>query len=217
MTQLSQPLTPTEAAVVSEVTVREVNRVIDEKILPPAFYAADTPRLRRVEARACPLIAFYFGSAARLTAEQRLKAIIHAGARLAHANPRTSWKAKQGADWTLRDEFLTIDLAPFVRATWERFDRLNEAREAVVEDPGILSGTPVLRGTRVPVYDVAATVEKGISIERILEAYPSLDAEKVALAALYARAVPLRGRPRQPRRPPGATVISRLRLPRRDA
>ena len=31
----------------------------------------------------------------------------------------------------------------------------------VVEDPEILSGTPVIRGTRIPVYDVAAQAEGG--------------------------------------------------------
>jgi uncharacterized protein (DUF433 family) len=64
-------------------------------------------------------------------------------------------------------------------------------------DPKILSGTPVIRGTRVPVYNVAASVASGIPMERILSAYPGLKRRQVELAALYVDANPQRGRPRQ--------------------
>ena len=67
----------------------------------------------------------------------------------------------------------------------------------VIEDPEILSGTPVIKGTRVPVYDVAVAVETGTSKDRILKSYPSLKDWQVELASVYARAVPLRGRPRR--------------------
>ncbi len=67
----------------------------------------------------------------------------------------------------------------------------------VVEDPEILSGTPVIKGTRVPVHDVAASFEAGISIERILSAYPSLKEGQVELAAVYARAFPAPKRPKE--------------------
>jgi uncharacterized protein (DUF433 family) len=35
---------------------------------------------------------------------------------------------------------------------------LDKARALVVEDPEILSGTPVIRNTRIRVYDVAASL-----------------------------------------------------------
>jgi uncharacterized protein (DUF433 family) len=78
----------------------------------------------------------------------------------------------------------------------ERLKRLHAAQNIVVMDPEILSGTPVVRGTRVPVYDAAASVAIGIPVERILAAYPSLTWEQVELAALYVEANPQRGRPR---------------------
>src|SRR3546814_5590533 len=80
----------------------------------------------------------------------------------------------------------------------------------------ILGGTPVIRGTRVPVYDVSAAVVAGRPIQRILDAWPSLDAEKVRLAAIYAEANPLRGRPRvSGDLPEGATIVTDRRVPRR--
>lgn len=69
--------------------------------------------------------------------------------------------------------------------------------ELVVEDPEILSGTPVIRGTRVPVYDIAAAVDAGTSKERILKSYPSLKDWQVELASVYAKAVPPPGRPKR--------------------
>jgi uncharacterized protein (DUF433 family) len=57
-------------------------------------------------------------------------------------------------------------------------------------DPEILSGTPVIRGTRVPVYDVAVSVAFGIPVVRILAAYPSLKRKQVELAATCVDAYP---------------------------
>lgn len=105
-----------------------------------------------------------------------------------------------------------IDFAPFSNDVDGRLHRLYDARKIVVSDPEILSGTPVIKGTRVPVYDVAASVAAGISVDRILSSYPSLKCEQVELAALFAQANPLRGRP--PQRivaPPGTTVITKRR------
>ena len=205
-------LKPTEAAVVARVTLRDVNRVIDERILPEGFFSLDQGR--RVAATACTLISFYFDSAKRLTPEERLFAIREIGGRL--RGFRTSGRAAAvEEDWTVRDEFLTIDLAPFVRRTRERLERLATARAMVVSDPDVLEGAPVVRGTRIPVHDVAASVAAGIPTERILAAYPSLNMGQVELAAIYAEANPARGRPRtNDELPRGAVVIADRRVPR---
>ena len=70
---------------------------------------------------------------------------------------------------------------------------------------------------RVPVYDVPASVAAGISAERILAAYPGLDAEKIELATTFAQAYPPRGRPRtaSSELPTGAVIVSDHRRPRR--
>jgi uncharacterized protein (DUF433 family) len=119
------------------------------------------------------------------------------------------------ADWTWREAYLAIDLGPFVRAAGERLDKLAEARALVETSPDILSGAPVVRGTRVPIHDVAASVTAGVPMERILSAYPSLDAHKVELAAFYAAADPLRGRPRTIELPAGARIVKDRRVARR--
>jgi uncharacterized protein (DUF433 family) len=107
---------------------------------------------------------------------------------------------------------LAIDFSPF-RASVD--ERLNAARAQVYMDDEILGGTPIIRGTRVPVYDVAASVAVGSSIERVLSSYPSLSREQVELATLFAEAYPQRGRPRRHiAPPPGMKLVSSRRKTR---
>lgn len=212
MPAVAEMLKASEAAVVARVSLRDVNRVIDEHILPDAFVSLDNGRY--VLAGACSFIAFYFESAKRLTSEERLFAIKTAGPRLTRSRA-LAWAALLREDWTVRHEFLTIDLLPFVKGTSERLDDLAAARELVTASPDILCGTPVIKGTRIPVYDIAASMAAGHSIERILEGWPSLDREKIRLAGIYAEANPLRGRPRfSSDLPEGSVIVTDRRIPR---
>ena len=46
-------------------------------------------------------------------------------------------------------------------------------------DPGILGGTPVFVGTRVPVKSLFDHLEAGDSIEQFLDGFPSVKREQV--------------------------------------
>lgn len=208
MTTQIEVLTAAETAVVAGVSVRDVNRIIDERILPETFYSTESVRSFRVDA--CALIAFYFQAADRLTSEERQRTI------LAASNLSLEWKGRKNC--LIQDEFLTVNLSSFLKSAHDRLARLSEARDLVVMDEDVLGGTPVIRGTRVPVYDVAASMDAGISMKRILSAYPGLDEKAVELAALYAEANPQRGRRRRSAAPPaGAIIVSVHRRSRRDA
>jgi uncharacterized protein (DUF433 family) len=65
----------------------------------------------------------------------------------------------------------------------------------VVSDPEIMRGTPVFKGTRIPVDLVADMLAQGATAKEILEGYPTLSREGIAIAPLYMRAFPRRGRP----------------------
>jgi uncharacterized protein (DUF433 family) len=52
-------------------------------------------------------------------------------------------------------------------------------------DPEILGGTPVFRGTRVPVRILIEYLAAGDSLDEFLEAFPSVDREQ-AVAVLEA-------------------------------
>lgn len=209
-------LKATEAAVVARVSLRDVNRVIDERILPETLISVDNGRY--VLGAACTLIAFYFESAKRLTSEERLFAIRSTEPRLRRWN-RAATAAMLKADWTVRDDFLTIDLLPFFERSIERLERLDAATEMETISDAVMGGTPVISGTRVPVHDVAAAIAAGIPVKETLEDYPSLTEDKLELAALYSEANPLRGRPKPviANLPRAARVISDHRIPRRRA
>ena len=209
-------LKATEAAVVARVSLRDVNRVIDERILPETLVSVENGRF--VLGAACTLIAFYFESAKRLTSEERLFAIRSAEPRLRRWN-RAATEAMLKADWTVRHDFLTIDLLPFFERSVARLERLDAAREVVTISDDIMGGTPVISGTRVPVHDVAAALAAGVPAKEILEDYPSLTEDRLELATLYAEANPLRGRPKPliARLPEGARILSDHRVPRRRA
>lgn len=61
-----------EAAVIAGISVRDMNRVIDEKILPADLYEG-----RRIRPPACTLARFYFETAEDLTVPTRQRAIYH--------------------------------------------------------------------------------------------------------------------------------------------
>ncbi len=193
-------LTLSEAAVVASVTVRDVNRVIDEKLLPERFYTLEGGR--HLHVTACPLVGFYFHAAKALTSEERGLLIRRLCERIGPEmarRPIARWRqSSRPADWTINDGFLTVSLWEFATSAEDRHAKLAAAREMVAEDPDILGGTPVVRGTRIPVHDVAASVAAGLSHERIRSAYPGLDDRAIELATIYAEATPLRGRPKRP-------------------
>jgi uncharacterized protein (DUF433 family) len=61
--------------------------------------------------------------------------------------------------------------------------------DRIVTDPLILNGKPVIAGTRIPVALILNLLAHGYSVERVVEAYPTLTPEDVAEALLYAAAL----------------------------
>ncbi len=76
-----------------------------------------------------------------------------------------------------------------------RLEVLERATRTIESDPDIMQGTPVFRGTRVPVYLIAEMVERGVSLEEILDGYPSLTRAMIDHARVYAASHPKPGRP----------------------
>lgn len=206
MTLESELLTPSEAAVVANVTVRNINRAIDEAILPKTFFQVKNGG-RWVKSDACAFVHFYFHTAARFTAEERTRVI--------HSFVGTAKRPTAGS-WVFHDDFITLNFDRFVEEATARHANLRRARERVIEDPAILGGTPSLKGTRVSVYDIAAAAAAGTSKARLRAAYPMLDDDDIELATLYAEANPLRGRPKRPAAlPVSARLISERSVARR--
>lgn len=56
----------------------------------------------------------------------------------------------------------------------------------IISDTSILGGTPVIEGTRIPVYLVLDYLADGYSVGDILADFPYLGAEDVSAALEYA-------------------------------
>ena len=188
MEALIENLTTSEAAIGAGVTVAKINGMIDKRILPKKLYR--TSQNRTVRKDACLWIAFYFETEEVLTSAARVKAMRGV---LAHNH---SWAELRQCKF---EESRTVQV--LLSSIWDDVDRrlsqLKDAQQMVVGDPEILRGTPVIRGTRIPVHDVASLVKAGTPVQEILEIYPSLTASKIGLASIYAKASPQRGRPRR--------------------
>lgn len=110
---------------------------------------------------------------------------------------------------------LVVEIKPARKQMESALRRLAQAERMVVSDSEIMKGTPVYRGTRIPVHAIADLLAQGTTVEEILEGYPALNREAIELAPVYAKAFPRRGRPparpwarRQPRRVTGNRLAS---------
>jgi uncharacterized protein (DUF433 family) len=96
----------------------------------------------------------------------------------------------------IRTDSVVIDARPAARAVRSGLSQLSKARGIVSITPDVLSGTPIFKGTRIPVHDIADMLANGDRPAAIMKAFPQLDGDKIRLAAIYALAYPPRGRPR---------------------
>jgi len=58
-------------------------------------------------------------------------------------------------------------------------------KERVTADPDIMLGKPIIKGTRITVELILRKLSEGMSVEELLEAYPSLTKEDVLAALSY--------------------------------
>jgi uncharacterized protein (DUF433 family) len=173
--------TPTEAAVLTGLTLKAVNNAIDKKTIS-AIAGEEGGRL--LDARALVSLALERRLADRVAPELR-RQVFDALA----SSPRNMVSLEGG--------LMKIDLREPRREVATLLRDLRSARRLVVSNPDIMGGEPVFRGTRVPAHRVAGLVAQGSTSAELLGAYPRLTAEMIRLAPVYAAAYPLRGRPRR--------------------
>jgi len=90
---------------------------------------------------------------------------------------------------------LLFEIGTARRAVESQLQQLARVKEMVVTEPEIMRGTPVGKATRIPVALVADMLAQGATAQEILEGYSTLSKERIAIAPLYMRAFPRRGRP----------------------
>jgi len=89
---------------------------------------------------------------------------------------------------------LIIDVDAARAKMTDRMEELERATRVIQSDPEIMQGTPVFRGTRIPVYLIAEMLERGVSSKEILDGYPSLTRDMIDCARVYVATRPKLGR-----------------------
>jgi uncharacterized protein (DUF433 family) len=67
----------------------------------------------------------------------------------------------------------------------------NDSESVIMQDPEILSGQPVFRGTRVPFQALLDYLEGGDTLDEFLEQYPGVSREQAIAALEEAKALVL--------------------------
>ena len=173
-------LSPSEAACVTGVPLKQVHRIIDAGLLDEA--ASGQQRSRAVRREGLLGLKLAHETTDMLTLDGRRRLVRYL---LDHPHARAA-----------RAREVSVDLQTMKGEVSKGLSMLARARDAVVADQAVLSGMPCIKGTRIPVHDIADMLANGDSTEAISEANPQLSKSQIELAAFFARAYPRRGRPR---------------------
>ena len=172
-------LSANEAGCVTGVPLKQVHRIIDADLLNGM---ASGGRSRTVHRDGLLALKLAYETTDLLTLDGRRRLVRYL---LDHPGAKAA-----------RERDLSVNLHAMKSEVRNGLSRLARARNAVACDDAVLSGTPCIKGTRIPVHDLADMLANGDSIGAILEAFPQLSEVHLELAAFYAEAYPRRGRPR---------------------
>jgi uncharacterized protein (DUF433 family) len=182
MTKIALPLlTRNEIAEISGVSIHAVNKALEQRVTKARRQRGRT-LLAADEAAALALLSeLPIGLSIKLKREVR------------------NWIVKrnpaQAEEFELSRALrvaMTENAADVARRA---FDYVRLRDKYVEVDPGKMGGTPVVKGTRVPVRTLAQLVEGGESREALKEDYPHISTEAYDVAVLWAKGNPRRGRP----------------------
>lgn len=196
----SQIFIPTpQAAYIAGLTDRQLNRVVDEHLLPSGL--VEQGQNERLFTRLGAAFAtFYFATDDVLVAGTRrlvLQELVERLNRVPEKNEVLNLAQVQAVDWKVRCKAIEIDLRPYVQAAHLRSDEVDWAETLVTTDPQIMGSTPVFAGTRVPLEIVLGSLDSGIGMERLRGSYAFLTEAHIQAARVYQAVHPRKGRPRR--------------------
>jgi uncharacterized protein (DUF433 family) len=182
--------TPAEAGAVSGLKLKAVHNAIDKRIVEPVAKALAAPAgggdrrgARFLTGEDLVRLRVWRGVGDTLSAERRQRLFL-------------AIAAKPTAKTVKADELLIVDMGEARRQVDRGVRDLEAAEAIVIRDKATLGGEPVFKGTRIPVYGIAAMLEAGATAEDLLSGYPKLTDRMLDLARIWAAAHPRRGRPK---------------------
>jgi len=189
-TSILRPLTMSEVSAIVGAKRGRIARMINNGFIPKSALARPKKNMPKRTAPllkpvACPMAYFDLTTGPLLSTKMRLRMIREIGEIV----------RERSANRPFEEGVLRIDLPKSIAETVLKMLNLAAAEANFVFDPEIRGGLPVLRGTRIGVYEIAdlCTLDQ---IDKIVERFPSLTAKHLEQASLYAKAHPLKSKKR---------------------
>jgi len=177
-----QEFTAAEASWVTGLSVKAVNKAIENAVVPVRTVRAGKLRHRRLSYASLVCLQLHAEGLNRLPLRIRREVFRRV--------------LRQPQEKQLRyTEALIVDIEGAKTKMNTKVQELERAAGMIHSDPDILAGTPVFRGTRVPVHVIADLLERGTPLDEIVEGYPSITEKMANHARVYAATHPKRGRP----------------------
>lgn len=176
--------TPAQASAVSRLPLKAVQKLIEVRLISPYKKRKGTEIQRLLSSGQLVYLRLEAEGVRLLPLAARREV-----ARTVISDPEVNTIVVEGGS------ALVVEVKKARREVEQELRRLRKVQSMVVSDPEIMRGTPVFKGTRIPVELVAEMTAQGATVEEILAGYPALSREQVELAPLYVAAFPRRGRP----------------------
>jgi uncharacterized protein (DUF433 family) len=171
-------LTLNEAGYVVEQSTTAINRAIDRGVIKAKLQRRGRVRLRKIGPAELRFLAIAGEVERKLTPSGR-REVYEALRRLSTDSHN------------LEIGVMSFQLGDVDRRIAGQLKRLAEVKALISEQA---NAEPVIRGTNVPVYEIAALM-RGQTVAEILEDYPNITPAQVDAAAEYAKVYPKSGRP----------------------
>ncbi|CQR30278.1 conserved hypothetical protein [Thiomonas arsenitoxydans] len=200
VTMSTQLFIPTaEAAFIADLTDRQMNRVVDERLLPETLFE-QRGNSRWFTLLAAAFAKFYFANEDLLLAGARRQVLEELTARveqLAVKDRVLTWMLLDAVSWKVERKTLVVDVKPYIQSALARAKEVDQAEALVTTDQEVMDGAAVFAGTRVPVDIVLGSLAAGIDMGRLKASYPFLTEAHIQSAKVYNEVHPRRGRPRR--------------------
>jgi uncharacterized protein (DUF433 family) len=171
-------LTLNEAGYVVGQSSTAINRAVDRGVIKAKLQRRGNCRLRKIGPAELRFLAIAGEIEKDLTPGARRK-VYEAIRRL----PADAHRLEMG--------IMEFKLTEVDRRIAERLQRLSAVKALVIARP---EAHPIIRGTDIPVYVIAA-LARGQTVAEIIEDYPGLTPEQIDAAVEYAKVYPKTGRP----------------------
>ncbi len=192
-------LIPTaEAAFIAGLTDRQMNRVVDEHLMPDLLFERQG-NIRRFTRLSAAFAKFYFDADWLIPRARRrvLDELTDRVMQLQHMNLVLALTALPEMSWKVANVTVEVDVEPYIAQVFARVKELDLAGALVTTGPDVMAGAAVFAGTRVPIDIVLGSMAAGIEMDRLVASYPFLTDAHIQAARIYEQVHPRRGRPRR--------------------